>query len=100
MGIVPVAFFAAKAAGVGTEIHLESNQFGRKVGQPIKPALRKPKFDHHVLTLNPTEITKSSPKCPDDRDCDRARTAREKTYPASVLRRLRIDRRRGSEQQG
>ena len=61
----PVAFLAATAAGVAhrhDDVHLEPDQLGREVGQPLEPALRKSILDDDVLALDLAELPQALPE--------------------------------------
>ena len=38
------------------DVHLEPDQLGRKIGQPVEPTLRKSIVDDNILALNPPEL--------------------------------------------
>ena len=55
IGIVPVAFLAAKAGRSrrrDDDVYLEADELGRELGQPLVPALRKSILDDDVLALD------------------------------------------------
>jgi hypothetical protein len=44
------------------DVHLEPDQLGRKVEQPVEPTLRKSIVDDNILALNPPEFAQPLPK--------------------------------------
>ena len=80
------------------DVHLESDQLGRKVGQPVEPTLRKSIVDDDVLPFNPPALSQSLPEGLQERWGSGGRAAREITYPVDFPRRLGLGgERRGEE---
>src|SRR5262249_21723768 len=77
-----------RAAG-DEDINSEPDQPGRKVGQPVGPALRPPILDDDVLALNPREFTQPLPKRRDDLLASNTPTVGRKPYTLSLPRLLR-----------
>jgi hypothetical protein len=44
------------------DVHLEPDQLGRKVGQPVEPTLRESIVDDNILALNPPEFVQPLPE--------------------------------------
>src|SRR5205807_8258918 len=44
------------------EVHLEPDQLGRQVGQPVDPTLRISIVDDNILALNPPELAQPLPE--------------------------------------
>jgi hypothetical protein len=80
------------------EGHLEPDQLGRQVGQPVDPTLRISIVDANILALNPPELAQPLPeRVEQGRPIGRGRQAK-KTYPRHLSRLLRVGReRRGKE---
>ena len=91
MGIVSVAFLAAVTPCVPTrydEVHLEPDQLGRQVGQPVDPTLRISIVDDNILALNPPELAQPLPeRVEQGRPIGRGRHPK-KTYPRHLSRLL------------
>src|SRR5262245_42334347 len=63
------------------EVHLEPDQLGRQVGQPVDPTFRISIVDDNILALNPPELAQPLPKCVEQgRPIGRGRQTK-KTYP-------------------
>ena len=65
MEIVPVAFFAARAPGVRRrydDVHLEPDQLGCEIRQPVESTLRPSILDNDILALDPSEFAQSLSK--------------------------------------
>jgi hypothetical protein len=80
------------------EVHLEPDQLGRQVGQPVDPILRISIVDDNILALNPPELAQPLPeRVEQGRPIGRGRQAK-KTYPRHLSRLLRVGgERRGEE---
>ena len=66
MGIVLVAFLAARIAGPSCyqdDINLETHQLGRKLREPIDLALRISVLDGDVLSFYVAKLAQSQPNC-------------------------------------
>ena len=91
MGIVSVAFLAAVTPCVPHdthEVHLEPDQLGRQVGQPVDPTLRISIVDYNILALNPPEVAQPLPeRVEQGRPIGGGRQAK-KTYPRHLSRLL------------
>ena len=101
MGIVSVAFLAAVTPWRPQrhdDVHLEPDQLGRQVGQPVDPILRISIVDDNILALNPPELAQPMPERVEQvRPIGRGRRAK-KTYPRHLSRLLRVGgERRGEE---
>jgi hypothetical protein len=83
------------------DVHLEPDQLGRQVGQPVDPILRISIVDDNILTLNPPELAQPLPECVEQgRPIGRGRQTK-KTYPRHLSRLLRVGgERRGEETHG
>jgi hypothetical protein len=78
-------------------VHLEPDQFGRKVRQPVEPTLRISIVDDNILTLNPPELAQPLPeRVEQGRPIGRGRHSKE-TYPRRRTPRLLL-RARGQRQ--
>ena len=78
------------------EVHLEPDQLGRQVGQPVDPTLRISIVDDNILALNPPELAQPLPERVEQvRPIGRGRQAK-KTYPRHLPRLLRL----GGERRG
>src|SRR5262249_39731750 len=64
------------------DVHLEPDQLGREVGQPVKPTLRKSIVDDDVLAFNPPELAQPLPERVVEGKAGRA--TRENTYPVEL----------------
>src|SRR5215211_8289522 len=65
MGIVLVASLIAVTPCVPHDtmrLHLEPDQLGRQVGQPVNPILRISIVDDNILALNPPELAQPLPE--------------------------------------
>jgi energy-coupling factor transporter ATP-binding protein EcfA2 len=70
------------------EVHLEPDQLGRQVGQPVDPILRISIVDDNILALNPPELAQPLPeRVEQGRPIGRGRQAK-KTYPRHLSRLL------------
>src|SRR5499426_197747 len=80
------------------EVHLEPDQLGRQVGQPVDPILRISIVDDDILALNPPELAQPLPeRVEQGRPIGTGREAK-KTYPRHLSRLLRVGgERRGEE---
>src|SRR5262249_11153258 len=72
------------------DVHLEANQPGSKVGQPIRPARSKARVDGNVLPFNPPELTQPLSEGLMEMWVTRCRGVRKITYPEWPLRVLRL----------
>src|SRR5499427_9619988 len=84
------------------EVHLEPDQLGRQVGQPVDPTLRISIVDDNILALNPPELAQPLPeRVEQGRPIGRGRQPKE-TYPRHLARllppRRQRPRRRAAEQ--
>ena len=80
------------------EVHLEPDQLGRQVGQPVDPTLRISIVDDNILALNPPELAQPLPeRVEPGRPIGRGRHAK-KTYPRHPSRLLRLDGERRDEE--
>src|SRR5215510_3248126 len=81
------------------QVHLEPDQLGRQVGQPVDPTLRISIVDDNILALNPSELAQPLPeRVEQGRPIGRGRQPKE-TYPrhlARLLLRTRRERPRSS----
>jgi hypothetical protein len=72
------------------EVHLEPDQLGRQVGQPVDPILRISIVDDNILALNPPELAQPLPeRVEQERPIGRGRQTK-KTYPRHLSRLLRV----------
>ena len=98
-GCVSVAFLAAVTPCVPSrydEVHLEPDQPGRQVGQPVDPTHRISIVDDNILALNPPELAQPLPeRVQQGRPIGRGRHPK-KTYPMHLSRVLRV----GGERRG
>ena len=80
------------------EVHLEPDQLGRQVGQPVDPILRISIVDDNILALNPPELAQPLPERVEQGwPIGRGRQAK-KSYPRHLSRLLRVGgERRGDE---
>src|SRR5262249_36828825 len=70
------------------EVHLEPDQLGRQVGQPVDPTLRISIVDDNILALNPPELAQPLPeRVEQGRPIGRGRQPKE-TYPRHLARLL------------
>src|SRR5439155_22626325 len=70
------------------QVHLEPDQLGRQVGQPVDPTLRISIVDDDILALNPPELAQPLPeRVEQGRPIGRGRQAK-KTYPRHPSRLL------------
>src|SRR5215211_1549666 len=104
MGIVLVASLIAVTPCVPHDtmrLHLEPDQLGRQVGQPVDPILRISIVDDNILALNPPELAQPLPeRIEQGRPIGRRRHPK-KTYPRHLSRLLRVGgERRGEETHG
>jgi hypothetical protein len=72
------------------DVHLEPDQFGREVGQPVEPSLRISIFDDNILTLNPPKLAQPLPERLPDIWGGGGRAAREITDSGDLARQLRL----------
>src|SRR4029453_9462434 len=80
------------------DVHLEPDQLGREVGQPVEPTLRKSIVDDNILALNPPELAQPLPERVEvGRRIGRG-SRPKKTYPRHPSRRLRLGGERRSEE--
>src|SRR5262249_26435062 len=80
------------------EVHLEPDQLGRQVGQPVDPILRISIVDDNILALNPPELAQPLPeRVEQGRPIGRGRQTK-KTYPRHLSRLLRVGRKRRGEE--
>jgi len=78
------------------EVHLEPDQLGRQVGQPVDPTLRISIVDDNILALNPPELAQPLPeRVEQGRPIGRGRHPK-KTYARHLSRLLRV----GGERHG
>ena len=92
MGIVPVACLAAargwRRRGYD-DVHLEPDQLGREIGQPVVLILRKSIVDDNVLPFKPPELAQPLPERLDEMWGSGGRAASEIAYVVDLPRRLR-----------
>src|SRR5207302_10087297 len=80
------------------EVHLEPDQLGRQVGQPVDPTLRISIVDDNILALNPPELAQPLPERVEvGRPVGRGRQIK-KTYPRHPPRLLRFGGQRRREE--
>src|SRR5262249_28772389 len=80
------------------EVHLEPDQLGRQVGQPVDPTLRISIVDDNILALNPPELARPLPEPVEKgRPSGRGRPPK-KTYPRHLSRLLRVGGERDGEE--
>src|SRR5207302_9153262 len=80
------------------EVHLEPDQLGRQVGQPVDPTLRISIVDDNILALNPPELAQPLPeRVEQGRPVGRGRHCKE-TYPRHLSRWLPLCRERRGEE--
>jgi hypothetical protein len=83
------------------DVHLEPDQLGRQVGQPVDPTLGKSIVDDNILALNPPELAQPLPeRVEQGRPIGWGRHPKE-TYPRHLARLLlRVCRERASGRAG
>src|SRR5262249_32127277 len=70
------------------EVHLEPDQLGRQVGQPVDPILRISIDDNNILALNPPELAQPLPERVEQRrPCERGRPPKN-PFPRHLSRLL------------
>jgi hypothetical protein len=80
------------------DVHLEANQLGSEVGQPVQPPLRKSIVDDDVLPFDPPELAQPLPEGLNKMWGSGGRAARKITYPVDLPCLLRCgSKRRGEE---
>jgi len=93
MGIVSVAFFLTCCRSWGRvryeDVHLEPDQLGREVGQPVELTVRKSILDDDIPILDPPEFAQPLPERVEAEIGRRPRP--EVAYPGHLSRRLRVD---------
>ena len=78
------------------DVYLEPDQLGRKVGQPVEPALRETIVDDNILTLNPAQLAQPLPERVEQvRPIGRGRQPKI-TYPRHLTRLLLCTNTRGA----
>ena len=83
------------------DVHLEPDQLGREIGQPVESALRPSILDDDVLALDPPELTQPLPERLADAGISGVRAGGEIAYPGHLPHLLRPGgERRGEEAAG
>ena len=93
MGIVPVAFLAATAAGVGVATMtstLSRTSSAARSGRPVESALGKAILDDDILALDPPELAQPLTECLDEMGVSGGRAAGEIPYAVDLSRWLRL----------
>lgn len=83
------------------DVHLQTDQLSREVGQPVEPALCRSILEDNILTLDPAAFTQPLPKRFELGERIRSGPSHENTYPRGLCRLLRPGgERRGEEAEG